>query len=56
MELKRANTKEERENVKKLYLTAFPKEERKPFDLIIEKQAEGGADIFYLEDQIHSNI
>ncbi len=50
MELKRANTKEERENVKKLYLTAFPKEERKPFDLITEKQAEGGADIFYLED------
>lgn len=51
MELIRAVTKEERENVKNLYLTAFPKEERKPFDLIIEKQAEGGSDILYMKDK-----
>lgn len=33
-----------------LYMTAFPKSERKPFETIREKQAEGLVDVLYLED------
>ena len=50
MELVKAVTKNERDNIKELYLKAFPKEERKPFSLIVEKQAEGGADMFSIEE------
>lgn len=51
MELIKAVTKKERELVKELYLKAFPKEERKPFDLIVQGQEQGVADILYIDDE-----
>lgn len=51
MNLIKAQSKEERDRVKALYLSAFPKEERKPFDLIISKQKAGSADILSIIDK-----
>lgn len=36
--------------IKKLYNSAFPKSEKKPFWLICKKQKQGITDIFYLEE------
>ena len=36
-------------NVEKLYYKAFPKEEQKPFDLILQKQKDGFVDVLALE-------
>lgn len=51
MELIKAVTKKERELVKELYLKAFPKEERKPFDLIVQGQEQGTVDILCINDE-----
>lgn len=37
-------------NVEKLYYKAFPKEEQKPFDLILQKQKEGSVEILAIEN------
>lgn len=50
MKLIKAETHEEKEAVRKLYLKAFPEEERKPFGLLIKSQSQGTADILYIED------
>ena len=38
------------ESVKSLYLRAFPKNERKPFEIILEKQDKGYVEILVIED------
>lgn len=48
MEIIRAENQELLNQVEKLYLTAFPKSERKPFDLMVEKQREGRMDLLCL--------
>lgn len=37
-------------NVEKLYYKAFPKDELKPFDLILQKQKEGSVEILAIEN------
>lgn len=37
-------------NVEKLYYKAFPKDELKPFDLILQKQKDGFVDILAIEN------
>ena len=37
-------------NVKSLYLTAFPQDELKPFELILQKQKEGSVEILAIEN------
>ena len=37
-------------NVEKLYYKAFPKEEQKPFDLILQKQKDGSVEILAIEN------
>lgn len=46
-----ANTAEQITQIKTLYMEAFPKAERKPFSLIIEKSRDGSADILSIESQ-----
>ena len=41
MELIQAVTKEQLGRVEALYLSAFPKGERKPFEIILQKREEG---------------
>ena len=53
MELTKALTKERQDRIYKLYLTAFPESERKPFPLLIEKQEEGIVDILSIEEDGH---
>ena len=53
MELTKALTKERQDRIYKLYLTAFPESERKPFPLLIEKQEEGIVDILSIEEDDH---
>ncbi|MBS6194312.1 MAG: hypothetical protein KH828_01845 [Clostridiales bacterium] len=50
MKLLQAVSAGELEKIERLYLTAFPKAERKPFALICEKQKEGAADILTVEE------
>lgn len=50
MRLVQAESKEMQEQIRNLYLTAFPEAELKPFELICEKQREGSADILMAED------
>lgn len=45
-----AGTKRQIECIQKLYQKAFPKEERKPFELILQKRKEGFTEILALED------
>lgn len=47
---KNADLDKQREQLEALYMEAFPKEERKPFSLIIEKQQEGYTEVLSLED------
>ena len=51
MRLKHANTKELLQKIENLYNTSFPKEEKKPFSLIIEKQKNKKVDILSIEDK-----
>lgn len=48
---KKAETDGQMDRIQRLYLEAFPKEERKPFELIMEKQKEGITEILSLEDE-----
>lgn len=50
MELIQAVTKEQLERVESLYLSAFPKYERKPFEIILQKREEGFVDILSIEE------
>jgi len=49
--LKDAKTNKDLENIKKLYLDSFPKSERKPFSLMLEKQKQGFFDILAIETE-----
>lgn len=44
-------TEEQMKNVRELYDIAFPKEERKPFSLILQKRDEGVTEILAIEDE-----
>lgn len=50
MRLLQAESPEMLAKIEKLYLTAFPEAELKPFALICEKQREGTADVLMVED------
>ena len=50
MELIQAVTKEQLGRVEALYLSAFPKGERKPFEIILQKREEGFVDVLALEE------
>lgn len=50
MKLVKACNQKQLKNVRKLYESAFPKEEKKPFDLLLEKQEQGVIEIFSAED------
>lgn len=50
MKILQAETFTQYEKIEKLYLKAFPIEERKPFSCIQEKQKAGECDILYIED------
>ncbi len=50
MKLARAIDGIRRKRVEALYLSAFPKSERKPYELMVGKQEEGFVDIFSLEE------
>lgn len=45
-----ADAGEKLEQIKALYKTAFPSQERKPFSLLLEKKREGRVEIFSAED------
>lgn len=49
MRLKHANSKELLQKIENLYNTSFPKEEKKPFTLIVEKQKRKKVDILSIE-------
>lgn len=49
--IKEANTKEKLACVRKLYEESFPKSEKKPFSMILEKREEGFFDILDIEDE-----
>ena len=49
--IKEANTEEKLACVRKLYEESFPKSEKKPFSMILEKREEGFFDILAIEDE-----
>ena len=51
MKLVYATQEEQIKSVEELYLSAFPKEERIPFSLILQKQAEGLTEIYTIQDE-----
>lgn len=51
MNIKKANTEYQIESIYKLYMSAFPKEERKPFALMLEKCEEGSMEMLCIEDE-----
>ncbi len=51
IQLVRTETKEDLKVLKRLYLTAFPKAERKPFSMMVKKQEKGVMEIFSLKDE-----
>lgn len=46
-----ADSGEKLRQIRELYVTAFPPEERKPFSLLLEKEKEGCIEIFYAENE-----
>ena len=50
MNIKKAKTNYQIESIYRLYMTAFPKEERKPFELMLEKEKEGSMELLCIED------
>lgn len=50
MKIEVAN-KEKLEQIKKLYVGAFPETERKPFDFLLQKQKEGVAEVLAIEEE-----
>lgn len=51
LRLTEAVTEQQMKQIRKLYDTAFPKEERKPFSLILQKRDEGVTEILAIEDE-----
>jgi len=51
IKLVEARTKEQLDNVRALYVEAFPKEERKDFELMLEKRDAGSMEIFSIENE-----
>lgn len=51
MKIRKATEKETLAQIKSLYKKAFPRKERKPWRLIIKKQAEGTMEILTIEDE-----
>lgn len=51
MKIRNAVTKIDDQNIKKLYLSAFPKEERPPFFLLKRKAAHGKGTFLVIEDE-----
>ena len=51
-----ADTEQQLEQIKTLYMEAFPEDERKPFPLIMEKRKEGSMEILSLENKITDGI
>ncbi len=51
MKIIKANDEQRLQAIEKLYLEAFPKEERKPFSLMVTKQAEGTMELLSLEEE-----
>lgn len=49
LKISNATTSNKIEKVKTLYFAAFPKEEQKPFDLILQKQKDGFVDVLAIE-------
>lgn len=54
MQLVRAQTRKQLRDVRRLYRTAFPRNERKPFSMIPRKQEAGEMEIFRIEDDAGS--
>lgn len=50
LKISNATTSNKIEKVKTLYFAAFPKDELKPFELILQKQKEGSVEILAIED------
>ncbi len=50
-----ANTNQQLEQIKDLYMEAFPENERKPFSLITEKRKQGAMDILSIESSANSS-
>ena len=51
MKLRQAQNLSTLEKIENLYIQSFPKEERKPFSLILQKQKEGKVEILYIEKE-----
>ena len=51
MKLTPCQTKEQLSTVEALYMRAFPREERKPFSVILEKAEEGSMEILTIEEE-----
>lgn len=51
MKITKATTETALANIENLYLQAFPAVERKPWELLLKKQAEGTMELFSLEDE-----
>ena len=51
MKLIKATDRLRLNTIEKLYLEAFPKSERKPFDLMLRKQTEGKMEILSIEEE-----
>lgn len=51
MELKQAKDLSNLEKIRNLYIQSFPKEERKSFSLILQKQKEGKVEILSIEEK-----
>ena len=49
--LKDAVSKEKLEQIRVLYEASFPKSEKKPFELMVEKQKEGLCEFLAIEDE-----
>lgn len=50
MEIVAAKEQDRQKKIEDLYMTAFPKSERKPFDLMCRKQQEGFVDMLSIEE------
>lgn len=50
MQIKKALTKDILDQIKQLYIEAFPKSERKPWELLLQKQQEGTMELLSIEE------
>lgn len=51
MRLEKVTNKQQMDAIYELYMTAFPKEERKPFALMLEKCQDGSMEMLSIEDE-----